>query len=228
MLLLSMLIAGWDIPPWKWPLHSDLHGGARTTNRAIFGGCASPQGHVLGFMSQQLHVYTYFWFSAESDYQRLKHWLRHYIDVIGALPGKIHMYVPETTTNLTHRSMRLLRATGVDVRMVATDDRRHPISWINDDLRTLPLGSWTMVPDADEFYHFPCAESGSSSMASLVTRGYDQFCGFMEDMATESGRLDPIDEARAFDLESMPYPACCARRPALIGSSRRRDVAAPP
>ena len=131
------------------------------------------------------------------------------------------MYVPHWT-NSTGESMRLLRATGVDVRVVAANERRHPIEWINDELRTLPVGSWMMTPDADEFYHFPCAESRSMSMASLVARGFDQFCGFMEDMTTESGRLELIDEACALDrarTETSPAPRAGSQLSPLVSAS---------
>jgi hypothetical protein len=214
---LSILVVAWDIPPWKWPLHSDLHGGALTTNKAIHGGCKTPQRRILGFMSQQLHILTYWWLRTASDHQRLLHWLRHYIEVLGALPKQIHMYVPHWT-NSSGESMRLLRATGIDVRSISKDERRHVIELYNAELRAYPEGSWYMAPDADEFYHFPCSDSGSP-MASLVTRGFDTFCGFMEDMASLSGRLDPIDEARAPSSQAPPLIAPSSHAPFSCAAS---------
>ena len=84
---------GLNIPPDKWPLYMD---GVFKTNRAIRAGATQ---QVLGFRSH-LHLISHGWFFGGAnatlgmiDEIRLAHFLRHYLETLGVMPGNMHLFV---------------------------------------------------------------------------------------------------------------------------------------
>ena len=174
-----------------WLSYMDDGAGWTSSNRAISGGCTERQRAtpLLSFLADWLHLYTLCTHSAGT--LLVQHFLHHYVEVLGVLPNNLHVFVHELANGSA--SMDLLRRSGAHPILFSSKDHRHHIARLNDEVRLLPIGSWVMTPDLDEHYHFPCEQPPHKySMAQLVRKGFTQFCGFMEDMLSESGVLEPI------------------------------------
>lgn len=213
--VVASVILGWNIPPDKWPLYMD--GVFKTTNRAIQGGCHDTQ--VLGFLAPHLHLISHGWFFGGAnatlgmiDEIRLAHFLRHYLETLGVMPGNMHLFVPFGTD--VARVSRLVPQ-GTDVRVIARNDTRHSVEQRNEFIRELPVGAWIMTPEPDEFYHFPCRQIKHFNVEHLVKRGYDVFCGGMEDMVPANGLLAPMLPSP--DLQEQ-FPRRCRIRTVIKGA----------
>ena len=61
-------------------------------------------------------------------------------------------------------------------------------------------------PEPDEFYHFPCRQIKHFNVEHLVKRGYDVFCGGMEDMVPQTACSPRCCRAPTFRSSSPPLP----------------------
>jgi len=134
-----------------------------------------PAGEKCGlhWLREKLYLFA---MVPTSDYVLTRHFLTHYASLGIMLWNQSFLVLHKKDPTSIARTLQILRDFNIQhYKLTSKYTSKIKREFVNKWLQKLPLGSWAVYPDGDEFFEYPC------NLSAYMQSGISRFWGRMAD-----------------------------------------------